>query len=272
MITFRKLGKLGRFGNQLFQYSGVRLYAELNGFNFSFPKWVGNNLFEKIEGPSTLKNALVKLLPTAQLDDIKSYTKTSKIKYYLKLQENLPQLTKLEDLYKNPRDNINLYGYLQDPLSLDLLKKHKGKVLNWFKFKYEIEGQIISMAEEFEPWVGVHIRRGDLVKRNITVSVSDIKKVLREIVKDRNVYIASDDPHMADQFKEFNVFIPEIPTNVSRFIFDFLMLKNAQTVIGCGSTFSWWAAYLGNKNDFYSPPLTHLWKDNSNIEINKMEI
>ena len=37
MIGFNHLGRLGRFGNQMFQYAALRGIAENNDTNFCFP-------------------------------------------------------------------------------------------------------------------------------------------------------------------------------------------------------------------------------------------
>ena len=39
MIGFNHLGRLGRFGNQMFQYAALRGIAANNNTNFCFPKW-----------------------------------------------------------------------------------------------------------------------------------------------------------------------------------------------------------------------------------------
>ena len=42
MITFSKLGKLGRLGNQLFQYAAIRGLSIKNSYEFKIPKVVKN--------------------------------------------------------------------------------------------------------------------------------------------------------------------------------------------------------------------------------------
>ena len=37
MVTFKKLGQLGRFGNQLFQYAALRGLATKNNFKLLIP-------------------------------------------------------------------------------------------------------------------------------------------------------------------------------------------------------------------------------------------
>lgn len=261
MITFRKLGNFGRFGNQLFQYAGTRLYAERNGFKHTFPQWIGNEIFENVSQHTMMENIGAKFLKTVQLNDLQAYGKTDAIKYLLGIQKNLPETHDIFELHKHPKDNINLYGYLQDEFSLDLLKKNKKLVNNWFKFKNNINASFNKLSKEYSPWVGMHIRRGDLIKRGLTVPTESYIEILNKVRNGRNLYIATDDPKLLTELKYLEPFIiknslPEIPA----YVFDFWMLKNAQTIIGGGSTFSWWAAFLSS-GDYYSPPLSHLWNN-----------
>ena len=45
IISMRKFGSMGRFGNQLFQYMFIRLYAQRYGLRYELPPWVGDLLF-----------------------------------------------------------------------------------------------------------------------------------------------------------------------------------------------------------------------------------
>lgn len=259
MITFRRLGRLGRLGNQLFQYAGTRLYAEANGYPYAFPRWSGCDIFADIPTYTPSERVRSWFLPTVQLDDISSYTGWDKLRYVLRLAEHLPETTSMEHLYAHPRDNMSVYGYLQDDFSMGKVTEAKPRVLSWFRFRPDLHEQLREATMKYRPWIAVHIRRGDLVRRNLTVPLAAYRELLERITRRRNIYIASDDPFMHEKFTGLCPALPEIPGGISPMIFDFWMLANAETVVGCGSTFSWWAAFLGNRNDYYGPLLTHLW-------------
>jgi hypothetical protein len=272
MITFRKLGRLGRFGNQLFQYAGTRLYAESNNFSAAFPQWAGTMLFKKMVSYSPTQKVKSAFLPTRQLDDIHSYNSLQKIKYIMGLSSFLPLTTSLDELYKNPEDNINIYSYLQDPLSLKLLTQHKAKVRTWFQFQSGIQEQLQSVTQQFTPWIGVHIRRGDFVKRGLVVESSLFFELLTKIARGRQLFIASDDPNIHTEFAQYSLVRLQNPIkDFPREFFDFWMLMHADTIVAPGSTFSWWAAYLGN-NDYYAPPLSHLWRPGYKPVLEKQQI
>ncbi len=272
MITFRKFGKLGRFGNQLFQYAGVYNYAQKYDYTLAMPAWEGSHVFKNISHYTPKQKFKSYLLPIRQLDDMQSWNIWQRIKYTFGLQSKLPLTHSIENLYATPKDNINFYGYFQDEFSINLLNQKRHEIQELFTFKRHITQALDKEIQLHTPYVGVHIRRGDLTWRNLSVDPELYKEQLRKIVNGRKVYIASDDPKMVNKFKKFDVFKIIKPLNdLSWPILDFWMLTQAQTVIGGGSTFSWWAAFLNKNNDYYSPPLTHLWPKGYSPKFGKIE-
>ena len=55
VITFRRLGRYGRFANSLFQYMGLRLYALEHDCELQVPPWIGTELFGLHDPPVTEK-------------------------------------------------------------------------------------------------------------------------------------------------------------------------------------------------------------------------
>ena len=45
VVTMYCLGKLGRFGNQLFQYAYLKIYAQIHDLRVETPEWIGQYLF-----------------------------------------------------------------------------------------------------------------------------------------------------------------------------------------------------------------------------------
>ena len=45
VVTFRRLGKHGRFANSLFQYAAMRIYANEHFCDLQVPQWIGTELF-----------------------------------------------------------------------------------------------------------------------------------------------------------------------------------------------------------------------------------
>lgn len=258
MITFSRLGQLGRFGNQLFQYAGTRLYAELHSIPWYTPDWIGAQIFDDLplsNGPrlSPLAQAFT---PIVQLEDIQSVRRSDRVRSIVGLWGR----DTIANLHAHPKEHIDLYGYLQDPYSIQLLHTHRDRIRQWFQFRPDIEQACQKATADRHPWVALHIRRGDLVKRNLTVPVTEYLRVLPEVIGNHTLHVASDDPTARTEFQAFNPFSVQNPIpNLPPFVFDFWMLMHASTLIAGGSTFAWWAAYLGN-GTYYAPPLTHLWQ------------
>lgn len=53
IISMSRLGRMGRFGNQLFQVAALTEYANRNGCTFQHPPWVGEWLFDWPASPVT---------------------------------------------------------------------------------------------------------------------------------------------------------------------------------------------------------------------------
>jgi len=272
LITSKKF-KFGRsgLGNWLFNYAGVKLYAEKNGFDFAMPSWVGTKVFQNIQPWAITQKIKSIFYRQIQLDDLDSYTKIQAFLWLLSKKEKLPQTQSLESLYKNPKDNISIYGYMQDEFAIRLIKESRQKIKGWFQFKNNIEKEYEKMTADLKPWIGVHIRRGDYVKLGINLPVSQYKSKLDEIKKqfpNHKVFIATNDKTILSEFNGYNPLrisnpLPGIPD----YIFDFWMLTNSEIIIGGGSTFSWWAAFLSNKNNYYSPLLTQFWSKDYKPEL-----
>ncbi|MEK7536912.1 MAG: alpha-1,2-fucosyltransferase [Patescibacteria group bacterium] len=264
MITSRKF-KFGRsgLGNWLFNYAGTRLYAEKNGFDFAMPDWIGTRIFQNIKPWTATEKIKSFFCRETQLDDLDSYTKLDALLWLFSKNIKLPQTQSLESLYEKPKDNISLYAYLQDEFSLQLLKQNREKIKDWFTFNEKIQKEFQKQTKDLKPWIGVHIRRGDYIKLGISLPVSQYKSKLDEILKqlpNYKVFIATNDRNIISEFKDYNLLKASNPlSDIPDYVFDFWMLVNSEWIIGGGSTFSWWAAFLSDKDYYHSPLLTNFW-------------
>ncbi len=55
IITMRRLGSMGRFGNQLLQYAALSTYAHAHGCEFQCPHWIGEEIFGIPHNPVTVQ-------------------------------------------------------------------------------------------------------------------------------------------------------------------------------------------------------------------------
>ncbi|MEM1168897.1 MAG: hypothetical protein AAGJ08_07420 [Cyanobacteria bacterium P01_H01_bin.35] len=51
VLTMSYLGKLGRFGNQFFEYAFLKICAEKSGAQVETPPWIGQKLFGHNDAP-----------------------------------------------------------------------------------------------------------------------------------------------------------------------------------------------------------------------------
>ena len=259
MVTFRKLGKLGRFGNQMVQYAGVRLLASTCGYKAVFPHWIGCEIFNDVKPWSNSESLIAKLLPTVTLSDMNSLSRKEK---FLSLLGVKAKRISLENLYTKHGDNIDIYGYLQEIFAISQLKKNRELIKQWFTFKSEISRPLEDELFKYKPWIGVHIRRTDFVKRGLAMPIEIYVEHIRKYYPNDNIYISTDDSETRKAFSEFKILNIKNPSSkIPDFVFDFWMLSRSKILLGCGSTFSWWAAFLSESGRYFSPPLTHLIGD-----------
>jgi hypothetical protein len=126
IVQFTKLGKYGRFGNQLFQYAFARAYAEKYDAILEIPKWIGEKIFKNVvhQRPScVLPRVEEKKIPWGQV-------------------------------------NIDLFGYFQKKRFVDIMSE--SKVRDWLQFKNE---WVEKFKQEKEYSIVAHLRRGDYLEK-----------------------------------------------------------------------------------------------------------
>jgi hypothetical protein len=63
-LSFSGLGRLGRFGNQVFQYAFLRSVARVSGADYECPPWIGQKLFALVDPPLTQsRQPLIETVP-----------------------------------------------------------------------------------------------------------------------------------------------------------------------------------------------------------------
>ena len=102
--------------------------------------------------------------------------------------------------------------------------------------------------------VGLHIRRQDYLTNpnHCALDMSYYKKALKQFEYDVPVIVFSDDPawcHEQDLFQDDRFMISE---NESGYIDQCLMSMCSDFIIA-NSSFSWWAAWLGNRGKVVAP-------------------
>lgn len=112
--------------------------------------------------------------------------------------------------------------------------------------------------------VALHIRRTDYVreKGNVTLRIDFYKEAIQRLTKqigDFRLFIFTDDKEFVrTSFKLHDYVLVEGVSDLEEFV----LMKECTHHIIANSTFSWWAAYLGeNKGGIVYAPCTEIWSE-----------
>jgi hypothetical protein len=234
MITFSKLGKFGRLGNQLFQISSTIGIANKNNLSYGFPEWEYSKYFEK-------------KLP--EFNDLIQYRE-----FYI------------DFCYKEfiIVDRTDIQGYFQ---SWKFFKEID--IINIFKLKSEYEKYIDKY--NYKNTVSIHVRRGDYLNNTHVYPILSYDYYIRSLdlikksgVINPTIFIFSDDIEWCKNKFDFpnQIFIQEEQDIIELFI-----MSRCKNNIISNSTFSWWAAYL-NQNIDKIVICPDVWFNNTSEIIN----
>lgn len=154
---------------------------------------------------------------------------------------------------------VDLYGYFQNEASLSLYSIKEAK--EWLQFKPE---WIEKFPRKHEHYIAIHQRHGDYVSRYLhqfcvpkPESAMRLAKYICADFGDMPIVVVSEEN--AEDYDD-----PELS-----FLPDFFTLMQSDYLIRANSSFSWWAATLGNGVTF-CPMVGDMvgWQDVSYISGN----
>tara|TARA_R100000734_G_scaffold12289_1_gene9063 strand:+ start:892 stop:1644 length:753 start_codon:yes stop_codon:yes gene_type:complete len=220
----------GGLGNQLFQIAASYAHSlDVNdnfGINYNLPHNLGQgnraiqykyNVFSKIKSTSIIPSNIY----------------------------NEPDFSYNKIPFKK---DLVLDGYFQ---SEKYFKDYKDLIKNLFNFSsIKINKKYSSLKDK----VVLHVRRGDYLENSDihpSTPLDYYKKCLDKLdLKSYNLLIVTDDiKNVSREFKE----IDYTHINGKSELEDFVYIMNADYIIGCNSSFSWWAAYLSNSKYNFFP-------------------
>lgn len=222
MISFKKLGNYGRFGNQLFQYAYLRAQAKRLHTTFYCPPWAGDTIFHLNDELERVSECEV---PFSFNDTFHGFSQ---------------EATEIQD-------NTDITGFFQSPKYFN-----KNEVLSWFSFRDPFFSDVLEKYThiQLQNAIGIHLRLGDYTTPQFEVYIPNqayFEKALHLINKNSKVLIFSDDPQGAKQYlsaltKSREVIFIEGNSELE----DFYLLSHCSDVICSPSSYSWWAAYLNS--------------------------
>ena len=236
-ITMSSLGTNGRFANQLFQYAYVKLYALRHGLNVLIPVWQGRHLFDS-DDPLCADVAL----PELRFDPF----------------TNAEGLIWDED---NPPLDFDLWGYCQE--IPECWRRHRHLLRRLFTLSDKRGSAFDGWRDEKtlggrRTLVAVHVRRGDyrdLQRPDLPwfrlVPDDWYLAWLRAIwpkLRDPLLYIATDEPDVVrpifHEFRPISAYLDATAQALPDYICDFEILRRADYLAICNSSFSRMAAIL----------------------------
>ena len=249
-VTFSELGALGQFGNQLFQIAAVLGYAARYGNQACLPHWrcqISGRNYEQcfpaiVQYRGSCAGTVIQErsfgyqdLPVVKHADLRGHFQSER--YFRHIRD------RIRALYSEPRD----VG-----LELDAYCGRHG--LNEFD---ALHVRFYSQPPNDPGPMGL-------------LPVSYFSRSVAMLGRDRPVVVATDDKPSFEQLtidiglpKDFHVLRFEDP------LLDFYMLSRARRIAISNSSFSWWAAYLG-ENERIIAPDRHFWF-NAKARVNPLK-
>jgi hypothetical protein len=244
MLAFNYFGKLGRLGNQMFQYASLKGIARNRGYNYCIP-----NHQQVIRDPYNFDMKIEIFYPfklsTLQPHNIglldRGYAPVAEEKHF-----------HFDDLLFNMcPDEISLAGFFQTE---KYFKHIEGEIRADFSFKDEILEPCKEMIGSVGEAISLHVRRTDYLQNpNHTVLDLDYyQKALKHFNDTLTVIVFSDDPEWCkeqDLFSDDRFMISE---SGDQYVDLCLMSLCTQHIIA-NSSFSWWGAWLSGSGNVVAP-------------------
>lgn len=238
MIGFNALGKLGRLGNQMFQYASLKGIAANKGYNISIPVSTGNNEY--------LDHQLNKVFKMSSLTPLN----------YQLIDSDRPIVVEDsfafdEDIFNNCPDWVTLQGYFQTE---KYFKHIRDQILLDFQFHDNIVETCKEVISNWSNPVALHVRRTDYVTNpNHTVlSLDYYKEALNHFDHDCEIIIFSDDSQWCLQQKLFESDRFMVSETNNSYL-DLCLMSLCSGHIIANSSFSWWGAWLSDNKKVIAP-------------------
>ena len=272
MIGFDTIGKLGRLGNQMFQYAALQGIAKHRGFEFMIPD---HSMFTDYNG-----REYHELLNCFKMTNLKhrGYINGGKDgphrNYYLGnvADVGVNSYTFQETFFNSCPDNHSIIGYFE---SEKYFKNVEKEIREDYKFKDEIYFKCLEYFRthlDYSPkLVAVSIRRGDFLIYSDERPLCSLQYYKENMEKFDEVYfvVFSDDIEWCKQqdiFKGGNIKFIDDTLGQPKAYTDLCLMTMCTDYILSNSTFAWWGAWLSenpNKRviapkQWFGPKLKHL--------------
>ena len=237
LVAMSQLGQKAQFGNQLFQYAWLRLYADAHGLVPAAPYWIGYTLFGLNDPIYSADRELRRVFEFALDWDI--------------------DVSKAGDL-----SGCDLVGYFQ--MNTSYWKSHREIWLRLFshapEYQARMERCVARLRERGDRLVVLHLRQ-NVVNPSSAYHRSDLEPYRKwlgdnpDILRNSTLYIATDSPGLINEFSEYRPIHAgevDLQLDAAPWLTDWWACRNADHLVIPNSTFSLSAAMLNENNgQFY---------------------
>lgn len=247
MISFNDLGRSGRIGNQMFQYSTLRGIAAKNDYEWIIPPQGSSSI--AVDG----NDCNYMLWETFKLHSVKNQGHTRLQNIY----ESGFEFNK--NLFENCPDNVNLCGSFQT-------EKYFKNIEDSIREDFTFHDSILEPCQEFIESIGskriafLHVRRGhpklkdaytNLQHFHPPCTIEYYKNAVNKLPEDIPILIFSDYIEWCKEqeyFKDDRFMLSEsydeFHNGVRIHFFDLCLMTLCTDAIIANSSFSWWGAWL----------------------------
>lgn len=221
IVTYNQLGRYGRFANGAFQIASTIGIARKNGFDFAFPRWI--NYDHKDRFGSTEDIDLQKYF----INELPLYSGRQLPDQFIHWGYHDVKLTK----------SVSLSGHMQSARYFE----HCMDEVRWY-FKMKEEQQVEDIC-------AIHIRLADYDGGyHPRLDERYYKEAIRHFPKDQVFQVFSDDMDNALKMMK-NIGIDPLFSRLGDYISDFREMKQCRHFIIGNSSYSAFAAILGDAED-----------------------
>lgn len=244
MLAFNHLGKLGRLGNQMFQYASLRGIARNRGYDFCIPNH--NQVFQD---PYGFQLRIELFYPFEMVNVRANNIKILDRGYAPVVEEKHFHFDK--DLFNMCPDEVSLAGFFQ---SEKYFKNIENEIREDFQFKEQILTPCTEMISDLKDSISLHIRRTDYLQNpnHTALDLDYYKKALSHFNDSSPVLIFSDDPEWCKEQELFDDDRFMISDSGDQYI-DLCLMSLCKYHIIANSSFSWWGAWLSGSDNVIAP-------------------
>jgi len=266
MISYKQIGKHGRLGNQLFQFASTYGIAKKLGYDVKFP--IENIIEPSIEDfKDGIRREITFDVPKYFEIPQDLLCSIKEINTRFEVQE--PQFHFFEEMFSIPNE-ANLNGYFQTEKYFKHCEKELRNILMFNVSILDIATNCVIPKTDLE-LVSIHMRVGDYIGLQefhpILTSEYYSKALETFIDKDYHFIVFSDNIEYAKSMLGDQDNLTYSINNSTEV--DMCAMSLCHHNIIANSSFSWWAAWLNNKEfkkvvaprNWFGPAYSHSTKD-----------